>query len=87
MEEALNAIGANRECPTDELLAFQVRSQLLAQRAVQARQQEGIDLSRIGAASSTASISAGALLYFRSLQAQLHQLQASLCPRLQQNGK
>lgn len=39
MNEALQAIGANKTCPTDEVLAFQVRLQLLAQRTAHVREE------------------------------------------------
>jgi hypothetical protein len=43
MEEALRAVGASKECPTDEVFAFQAPLQQLAQRAAQVREQQEAD--------------------------------------------
>lgn len=48
MEESLRAIETNEKCPTDLAFAFQVRLQLLAQKAVQIREQREWDSVRTG---------------------------------------
>ena len=62
MEECLRAVGANSECPTDEAFAYQVRLQLLAQRAVQVREQQEVDHSH------PATVPHPAFLYLKALQ-------------------
>ena len=84
MDESLRAIEAKKECPADAAFAFQVRLQLLAQKAVQIREQREWDSARAGSDSGPAL---SANLYIRTLQAQLHQLGDSLPAALQQRGK
>jgi len=83
MEECLRVVGANKECPTDEAFAFQVRLQLLAQRAVQVREQQEVDHAH----AATAAAPLPAFLYLKALQGQLQELRGSLSPGLQQQGK
>jgi hypothetical protein len=85
MEEALRAVGASKECPTDEVFAFQARLQQLAQRAAQVREQQEADHAY--GATAAASAPLPAFPYLRALQGQLHDLKASLSPELQQQGK
>ena len=40
MEEALSIIRREKECPSDETFAFQVRLQLLAQEVAQLQSQQ-----------------------------------------------
>ncbi|KAK4125628.1 hypothetical protein N657DRAFT_654238 [Parathielavia appendiculata] len=77
MEDALNVITANRSCPTDEVLAFQVRVQLITHRAAQVREQHEIDRS-LSRAPPTATSSIPSLLYLNTLRAELQGLQDSL---------
>jgi len=74
MDEGLRAIGANKECATGESFAFQVRLQLLAQRAVQVREQQ------------EATTPLPASFYLKALKGQLQELRGSLSPQLQQQG-
>jgi hypothetical protein len=81
MEESLRAIEANKENPSDVAFAFQVRLQLLAQKAVQIREQREWDSARLGLEMGPAL---SANFYIRALQAQLHELGDSLPAELQQ---
>ena len=83
MEECLRAVGANKECPTDEAFAFQVRLQLIVQRAVHIREQQEVD----HAYAATAAAPLPTFLYLKTLQGQLQELRASLSPGLQHQGK
>lgn len=84
MDESLRAIETNKECPADTAFAFQVRLQLLAQKAVQVREQRGWDSARTSLELGPAL---SANLYIRALQAQLNQLGDSLPMVLQQQGE
>ncbi len=83
MDESLRAIEANEPSAADIAFAFQVRLQLLAQKAVQIREQREWDSARTGSDSGPAL---STNLYIRSLQAQLHQLGDSLPAALQRRG-
>jgi hypothetical protein len=85
MEEALRVIGMNKACPTDEAFAFQVRLQLLKQRAAYIREQHETDHTRTATPSVTASVTG--LLYLKTLRRQLHELTSSFPPDLHQRGK
>ncbi|KAK3303727.1 uncharacterized protein B0T15DRAFT_541067 [Chaetomium strumarium] len=83
LEEALQVIASNRSCPTDKILAYQVRLQLLAHRASQVREQHEADhrsraASSGTAASTGATSAAAALLYLNTLRAELQALKDSL---------
>jgi hypothetical protein len=84
MDESLRAIEANKECSPDVAFAFQVRLQLLAQKAVQFREQREWDFARAGLDPSPAL---SANFYIRTLQTQLHQLGDALPLALQERGK
>lgn len=84
MDESLRALEANKDSPADATLAIQVRLQLLAQKALQIREQQEWDFAR---ASLTSGSSLSANLYIRTLRAQLHQLGDSLPTALQQRGE
>jgi hypothetical protein len=84
MDESLRAIEANKECSPDVAFAFQVRLQLLAQKAVQFREQREWDFARAGLDPSPAL---SANFYIRTLQTQLHQLGDALPLALQKRGK
>ncbi|KAK1759801.1 hypothetical protein QBC47DRAFT_294045 [Echria macrotheca] len=85
MEEALRAVAASRECPTDEAFAFQVRTQLLAQRAVNVREQREMDQALAADQPSAAAAAHVPLfLYFKTLQSQPRELLGRLSPELQQ---
>jgi len=77
MEECLRSVEANKACPTDETLALQVRLQLLAQKAAQAREQNQV----AGMPSSPLPL----LFYDKALRMQLQELMQS--PRLQQQSE
>ncbi|RDW58820.1 hypothetical protein BP6252_13296 [Coleophoma cylindrospora] len=83
MHESLRAIEANKESPTDVAFAFQVRLQLLAQEAVQFREQREWDCA---GASSDPPPGFLADFYIRTLQTQLHQLGDALPLALQERG-
>lgn len=83
MEECLRAVGANKECPTDEAFVFQVRLQLIVQRAVQIREQQEVDHTY----TATAATPLPTFLYLKTLQGQLQELRASLSPGLQHQGE
>ncbi|KAI0385678.1 putative C6 transcription factor [Hypomontagnella monticulosa] len=77
MEEGLQAISLNEDCPTDQTFAFQVRLQLLAERSVHAREQQEASNSNPNKASLPA------FLYLNALRAQLQELRGSLSPVLE----
>lgn len=77
MEEGLRAISSNKDCPTDETFAFQVRLQLLAQRAVHAREQQEASNP------NPKTTPPPAFLYLNALRAQLQELRGSLSPELE----
>lgn len=85
MEEALRVITLRKSCPTNEVFVFQVRLQLLKQRADYVRQQDEIDCARTGTAHVAAS--APRFLYLKTLRTQLHELISSIPPDLHQIGK
>ncbi|CAG7938510.1 unnamed protein product [Penicillium nalgiovense] len=82
MEEALRVITLRKSCATDEVFVFQVRLQLLKQRADYVRQQDEIDCARTGTAHVAAS--APRFLYLKTLRTQLHELISSIPPDLHQ---
>ncbi|XXG98168.1 hypothetical protein Hte_004489 [Hypoxylon texense] len=84
MEEGLHALSVNKACPTDEVFAFQVRLQLLAQRSIHIRDQRQEDSTLI--APSTTATPLPASIYVRSFHSQLQELRASLSPDLAQDG-
>lgn len=85
MEEALHIVETNKGCPTDKEFAFQVRLQLLAQKAADIREQHEADFARAATTATTAHVPA--LLYLKALLGQLQELKTSLSPELQQQGK
>ncbi|KAJ5606764.1 hypothetical protein N7537_003383 [Penicillium hordei] len=85
MEEALRAITLSKSCPADELFIFQVRLQLLKQRADYVRQQDEADCARTGTTPTAAS--APRFLYLKILRTQLHELRSSFPPDLQHIGQ
>ncbi|KAL2695180.1 hypothetical protein AAEP93_003933 [Penicillium crustosum] len=66
MEEALRVITLSKSCPADELFVFQVRLQLLKQRADYVRQQDETDCTRTGTAPAAAS--GPRFLYLKTLR-------------------
>ncbi len=81
---ALLVIGTNNSCPTDPVFAFQVRLQLVTHRASRIREQHDVARARI--ATVTPSSSIPDLLYLKTLQAQLRELQASIPSEVYQRG-
>ncbi|KAI1380534.1 hypothetical protein F4677DRAFT_441846 [Hypoxylon crocopeplum] len=77
MEEGIRAINSHKEYPSDEVFAFQVRLQLLAQRALHAREKHETDYPHL----ATAPVPA--FLYLNALQGQLQGLKDSLSPELE----
>jgi hypothetical protein len=77
MDECLAAVGTSKKCPNDEVFAFQVRLQLVAQRADQVRAQAGL-------CRETPSLPAG--LYHKVLQGRLDEIRRSMPPGLQGHG-
>lgn len=84
MDESLRAIEGNEEASADVAFAFQVRLQLLAQKAIQFREEREWDFARTG---SDAGLALSVNFYIRTLQAQLLQLSDALPPMLQERGK
>lgn len=82
MEEALRILERIKPYPTDEVFIFQVKLQLLTQRAVHIREQQEADRARIATAAA-----APAFLYLKSLQKQLQDFRVALCPELRQQGE
>ncbi|KAI2464462.1 putative C6 transcription factor [Annulohypoxylon bovei var. microspora] len=74
MEEGLRAISSNKECPTDEGFALQIRLQLLAQRTVHIREQQEADCSHLATAPLPSFV------YLNALQGQLQELRDSIPP-------
>jgi hypothetical protein len=85
MGEALHTINMNKSCPSDENFAFQVRLQLLKQRATFIREQQDTDPARTATASLAGSVPG--LLYLKTLVAQLHEMRSSMSPGIHQKGK
>ncbi|PWY79146.1 hypothetical protein BO70DRAFT_407555 [Aspergillus heteromorphus CBS 117.55] len=73
LEQNLCSVEANTQCPADSVLAFQVRLQLVAQKAVQVRDQHETDLP--------------IAFCTKALSAQVRDLQDSMPPHLLTNGK
>ncbi|KFY78967.1 hypothetical protein V498_09002 [Pseudogymnoascus sp. VKM F-4517 (FW-2822)] len=71
MEEALRVIETNKSCLTDEAFAFQVRLQLLKQRAAHIREQNET------AATASVTTSVPGLIYLKALRGELHGLISS----------
>jgi hypothetical protein len=76
LEEALGILQMNKSCSTDETLAFQVRLQLLMQRAAHIREQHEADQSLMGVAPTATSMSS--FLYLKALRGELQQLKDSI---------
>lgn len=76
MEESLQILSTNPECPTDPILVQQVRLQLLAEKITQASLQN-----------KETGNKAPPALYLKSLQAQLHELRDVIPSNLQSNSK
>lgn len=77
MEEALRVLERNKPyLPTDEAFIFQVRLQLLTQRAAHIREQHEADCAR------AAATPVPAFLYLKSLQKQLQDFKDALSPEL-----
>ncbi|KAK9482625.1 C6 transcription factor [Lipomyces starkeyi] len=83
MEEALRVIVTNKQYPTDEAFAFQVRLQLLTQRVAHLREQHETDRART-VATATAAMAVPSFLYLKALRGQLQELRDSLSPELRQ---
>lgn len=83
MEEALRIIERNKPYPTDEAFIFQVKLQLLTQRAAHIREQHEADRARIATA---AAAPVPAFLYLKSLQKQLQDFRVALSPELREQG-
>lgn len=80
MEEALRVIETNKSCLTDEAFAFQVRLQLLKQRAAHIREQNET------AATASVTTSVPGLIYLKALRGELHGLISSFPMDLLQRG-
>lgn len=85
MEEALRIIETNTPRLADKAFAFQVRLQLLKQKAAHIREQNEIDRACTATASVTTSMPG--LLYLKTLREQLHGLISSFPPDLPQRGR
>ncbi|PCG90497.1 Hypothetical protein PENO1_055370 [Penicillium occitanis (nom. inval.)] len=81
MEEALRILERNKPYPTDEAFIFQVKLQLLTQRAAHIREQHEADRARIATAAATP---VPAFLYLKSLQKQLQDFRVALSPELRE---
>lgn len=84
MEEALRILERNTPYPTDEAFIFQVKLQLLTQRAAHIREQHEADRARIATATSAP---VPAFLYLKSLQKQMQDFRDALSSELQGNGE
>ncbi|EED21432.1 tRNA processing endoribonuclease Trz1, putative [Talaromyces stipitatus ATCC 10500] len=82
MEEALRILERNMSCLADEAFIFQVRLQLLTQRAAHIREQHEADRARIETAAATMPIPS--YLYLKSLQKQLQDFRDALSQKLRQ---
>ncbi|PYH87575.1 hypothetical protein BO71DRAFT_177541 [Aspergillus ellipticus CBS 707.79] len=71
MEEFLYRVETNTQCPSDAVLAFQVRLQMIAQKAVQVRDQHDTDLP--------------IAFCTKALSAQLQDLKIHMSPELEKN--
>ncbi|KAJ5593833.1 C6 transcription factor [Penicillium hispanicum] len=80
MEEAARFIETNKECPSDESFAIQVRLQLLAQRARNLREPQEAD--HVNAAETARTTPFATAMYLKVLQRQLTELRASFSPHL-----
>ncbi|KAI1098443.1 putative C6 transcription factor [Jackrogersella minutella] len=78
MEEGLRAIASNKECPTDEAFAVQIRLQLLAQRTLFIREQQGENHPHVATAPLPTFV------YLNSLHGQLNELRESISSELEQ---
>ncbi|XDG07269.1 hypothetical protein ABKA04_006884 [Annulohypoxylon sp. FPYF3050] len=77
MEEGLRAISSNKECPTDEGFALQIRLQLLAQRTLHLREQQESNYPNYTTAPPPC------FFYLNALRGQLQELKASISPKLE----
>ncbi|KAI2628635.1 hypothetical protein GGR54DRAFT_588114 [Hypoxylon sp. NC1633] len=80
MEEGLRANTSSKECPTDEAFSYQVRLQLLAQRAGQVRENREPNHQH----PTTPFLS---FMYLNALRGQLQELRGSLPPELKTQGE
>jgi hypothetical protein len=84
MEEALRILERNKPYPTDEAFIFQVRLQLLTQRAAHIREQHEADRARATTAALNTPVPS--FLYLKSLQKQLQDYKEALSPEPRQQG-
>lgn len=77
MEEGLRAISSNKECPTDEAFALQIRLQLLAQRTLHLREQQESNYPNYITAPPPC------FFYLNALRGQLQELKASISSKLE----
>ena len=91
MEEYLGIIGNNKQCPQDEVLAFQVRLQLLVHRTVELRDKQSLDRYKAqveapdGCSASRESLPAP--FYLKAVEAELQAIRNSIPPELHREGK
>lgn len=84
MEEYLLNVERSTESPMDKVFATQVRIQLLVQNMLQVREQHDVHYARPGTPSSTPGPES---FYLRTAQRQLEELQKSIPPELQKDGR
>ncbi|PWY94619.1 hypothetical protein BO94DRAFT_509208 [Aspergillus sclerotioniger CBS 115572] len=80
MEDAVRMIEANKECPSDESFAIQVRLQVLSQRAILVREPQ--QTSHPSATQTTTPTPSATSMYLKVLQGQLKELRAAFSPNL-----
>lgn len=81
MEEGLRAISSNKECPTDEAFALQIRLQLLAQRTLHLREQQESNYPNYITAPPPC------FFYLNALRGQLQELKASISSKLESQSE
>ena len=81
MEDGLSALSMSTSCPTDAALAFQVRLQLLVQKARDIGEQPQLDQAQ------NVKTAASNLPLINSLLRRLQALRVSLSPAIGPHGK
>lgn len=81
MEAALKLLAMSRTCGHDQLFVFQVRLQLLKQKAQDLRLHDEMDI-----ASSSFTEYASRLIYLKTLRRELQEIQSSIPPDIPRPG-
>lgn len=91
MGEHLSIIGENKQCPQDEVLALEVRLQLLVHRTIELRDKQNLERyqAKMEASNGASALREPlpALFYLKPVETELQAIRDSIPPELQREGK